>query len=140
MSSRLIFALLVRWRDMPHLLKSEPDQYSYADLERDGETVWDGVTNPAAVKNLREMKAGEKLIIYHTGDERKAAGMASVVSVVMDGKTPTVRIKAGHELARPRTLAEIKENSLFADSPLVRQGRLSVVPLTEAQYTWLTAK
>jgi hypothetical protein len=66
---------------MPYLLKSEPDAYSFADLERDGETVWDGVTNPVAVKNLQAMKPGEKLIIYHTGSERTAVGTATVTSV-----------------------------------------------------------
>ena len=124
---------------MPYLLKSEPDAYSFADLQRDHETVWDGVTNPAAVKHLREMKPGEKLIIYHTGDERQAIGTATVVSVdPSDPKTPRVTIKAGKALAGPHTLADIKAHKLFADSPLVKQGRLSVVPLTNEQYEWLT--
>lgn len=124
---------------MPFLLKSEPDAYSFADLQRDQETVWDGVTNPAAVKHLREMKAGEKLVIYHTGDERQAVGTASVVSVdATDPKVPKVVIKAGRAIAHPRTLADMKALTLFADSPLVKQGRLSVVPLTAEQYSWLT--
>lgn len=124
---------------MPYLLKSEPDAYSFSDLERDGETLWDGVTNPAAVKHLREMKHGDKLIIYHTGSERQAVGAASVVSVDNgDPKTPQVRIKAGHRIAHPHSLADIKAHKLFADSALVRQGRLSVVPLTGEQYDWLT--
>lgn len=124
---------------MPYLLKSEPDAYSFADLERDGETLWDGVTNPVAVKHLREMKPGDKLLIYHTGSERQVIGTATVMSVdTADAKTPRVKIKAGRPLARPHTLAEIKQNRLFADSPLVHQGRLSVVPLTAAQYEWLT--
>ncbi len=124
---------------MPYLLKSEPDEYSFADLQRDGETVWDGVTNPVALKHLREMKAGEKLVIYHTGKERQTVGTATVVSVdSKNPKTPRVRLKAGKALTEPRTLSEIKENRLFADSPLVRQGRLSVVPLTEQQYEWIT--
>ncbi len=123
---------------MPYLLKSEPDCYSFADLERDGETTWDGVTNPVALKNLRGMTPGDKLLIYHTGDERKAVGIASVVSVNVDGKTPVVRIKAEKPLHRPRTLAEIKEHALFAESALVKQARLSVVPLTQHQYDWLT--
>jgi predicted RNA-binding protein with PUA-like domain len=123
---------------MPHLLKSEPEAYSFADLERDRETIWDGVTNPAAVKHLREMKPGEKLVIYHTGEERRAMGTATVVSVdAKDPKTPLVKIKAGKALKEPPTLAAIKEHKLFADSPLVKQGRLSVVPLTEQQYEWL---
>jgi predicted RNA-binding protein with PUA-like domain len=119
-------------------LKSEPEAYSFDDLERDGETVWDGVNNPVAVRNLLNMKAGDKLIVYHTGDQRQAVGSASVVSVgEKDVKTPLVRIKAGKRLATPRTLTEIKAHKPFADSPLVKQGRLSVVPLTEAQYNWL---
>jgi len=126
---------------MPYLLKTEPTVYSFANLERENTTIWDGVTNPVAVRNLRGMKAGEQLIIYHTGDEKSAVGSASVVSVdVSDAKTPQVKIKAGKALPRPVTLAEIKSNKLFADSPLVRQGRLSVVPLTDAQYNFLTGK
>ena len=126
---------------MPYLLKTEPTVYSFADLQRENTTIWDGVTNPVAVRNLRGMKAGEQLIIYHTGDEKSAVGSASVVSVdVSDAKTPQVKIKAGKALPRPVTLAEIKSNKLFADSPLVRQGRLSVVPLTDAQYNFLTGK
>jgi predicted RNA-binding protein with PUA-like domain len=121
-----------------YLLKTEPGVYSFSDLERDKETLWDGVTNPTAVKHLREMKAGEKLVIYHTGDERQAVGTATVTSVhVTNPKVPEVRIKAGKHLNEPRTLASIKAHKLFADSPLVTQGRLSVVPLTAAQYDWL---
>ena len=120
------------------LLKSEPEVYSFADLEKESETLWDGVTNPVAVKHLREMKAGDKLVIYHTGDERRAVGTASVASVdPSDPKVPKVRIKAGHAIKHPRTLADIKALKLFAESPLVTQGRLSVVPLTTAQYEWL---
>ena len=126
---------------MPYLLKTEPTVYSFANLERDSTTIWDGVTNPVAVKNLRGMKAGEHLIIYHTGDEKSAVGSASVVSVdASDARNPQVKIKAGKPLPRAVTLAEIKANKLFADSPLVRQGRLSVVPLTDAQYNFLTGK
>jgi predicted RNA-binding protein with PUA-like domain len=124
---------------VPYLLKTEPESYSFADLERDHETVWDGVTNPQAVKNLRAMKAGDKLVIYHTGDERTAVGTASVVSAdASNTKVPIVRIKAGKQLKQPKTLADIKANPLFAMSPLVRQARLSVVPLTDEQWEWLT--
>ena len=124
---------------MPFLLKSEPDAYSFADLKRDGQTVWDGVTNPIAVKHLREMKSGDKLVIYHTGNERQAVGTAQVMSVdASDPKTPRVMIKAGKQLSQPRSLSQVKEDKLFADSPLVKQGRLSVVPLTAQQYEWLT--
>jgi predicted RNA-binding protein with PUA-like domain len=124
---------------MPYLLKSEPAVYSIDDLLRDGETIWDGVTNPAAVANLRAMKKGDHLVIYHTGEERQAVGTATVVSVdATNPKTPLVKIKAGHKLKQPRTLADIKTHALFAASALVRQGRLSVVPLTSEQYEWLT--
>ena len=126
---------------MPYLLKTEPDAYSFANLEQDRETLWDGVTNPAAVKNLREMKPGDKLIVYHTGNERRAVGTASVVKVdASNPREPQVRIRSGKAISEPRTLAEIKESALFRDSPLVRQGRLSVVPLTEAQCEWLAGK
>jgi len=108
-------------------------------LLRDGETIWDGVTNPTAVRNLRDMHKGDQLVIYHTGDERQAVGTATVVSVdTSDAKVPLVKIKAGHKLAQPRTLADIKAHKLFADSLLVKIGRLSVVPLTEPQFDWLT--
>jgi predicted RNA-binding protein with PUA-like domain len=126
---------------MPYLLKTEPSVYSFSNLEHDDETIWDGVTNPAAVKFLRSMKPGEKLVIYHTGDERTAVGTAKVVSVdAANPKVPNVRIKAGKPIKTPHTLAEIKAHKLFADSPLVSQGRLSVVPLTDAQYAWLTGE
>ncbi len=126
---------------MNYLLKTEPTVYSFAHLEREKSTIWDGVTNPAAVKHLREMKPGDRLAIYHTGDEKSAVGTASVVSVdPSDPKTPLVKIKAGKAIAEPKTLAEIKAQKLFADSPLVRQGRLSVVPLSDAQYNWLTGE
>lgn len=124
---------------MNYLLKTEPSVYSFANLEREKTTIWDGVTNPVALKNLRGMKPGENLVIYHTGDEKSAVGTASVVSVdPSDPKNPQVKIKAGKAIAKPKTLADVKAHKLFADSPLVRQGRLSVVPLSDAQYKWLT--
>src|SRR5271155_3399306 len=124
-----------------YLLKTEPSEYSFADLQKDGVTIWDGVSNPAAVKNLREMEPGARLVIYETGDHKSAVGTASVVSVdASDPKNPQVKIKAGHALAKSVTLAEVKANKLFADSPLVRQGRLSVVPLSAAQYGFLTGE
>jgi len=125
---------------MYYLLKTESSVYSFSDLQRDGTTVWDGVTNPVAVKNLREMKKGAKLVIYHTGDERQAVGTATVESVqVDDPKEPRVTIKAGKALGVPVSLADIKANKLFGDSPLLRQGRLSVVPLTAEQWEWITS-
>jgi predicted RNA-binding protein with PUA-like domain len=126
---------------MNYLLKTEPSVYSFADLQRDKITTWDGVSNPVALKHLRAMKAGDQLVIYHTGDDKSAVGTASVVSVeASDPKNPQVKIKVGKELAKPVTLAEVKANKLFADSPLVRQGRLSVVPLAAAQYKFLTGE
>jgi predicted RNA-binding protein with PUA-like domain len=126
---------------MPYLLKTEPTVYSFADLQRDDTTIWDGVANPVALKHLRSMKPGEHLVIYHTGDEKSAVGAATVVSVdTSDEKNPQVRIKVGKPLAKPVTLAEVKANKLFADSPLVRQGRLSVVPLTDAQHKFLISR
>jgi predicted RNA-binding protein with PUA-like domain len=119
------------------LFKTEPEAYSFDDFLRDGETNWDGVTNPTAVKHLREMKAGTKWIFYHTGEERTAVGTGTVVSVdPSDPKVPVVKVKAGKKLKTPKTLAAVKAEKLFADSPLVLIGRLSVVPLTEAQWKW----
>ena len=124
---------------MDYLLKTEPSTYSFADLQREGTTIWDGVSNPVALKNLRAMKPGERLVIYHTGDEKSAVGTATVVSVdATDPRNPQVKIKVGKANAKPVTLAEAKANSLFSESPLVRQGRLSVVPLNEAQFKFLT--
>ena len=121
-----------------YLLKTEPSEYSFADLKRDKKTVWDGVHNPVALRNLAETKPGDRLIIYETGDRKSAVGTASVVSIkVTDPKNPQMELAAGKELAKPITLAEIKSNKLFATSPLVRMGRLSVVPLSAEQYNFL---
>ena len=118
-----------------YLLKTEPSTYSFADLQKDHATIWDGVSNPVALRNLGKMQSGDRLIIYHTGDDKSAVGAATVVSVdASDPKNPQVKIKAGKPLPKPVSLAQMKSNPLFADSPLVRQGRLSVVPLTSAQY------
>lgn len=122
------------------LFKTEPGVYSFDDFVRDQETVWDGVTNPTAVKNLREMAPGTKWIFYHTGDERTAVGTGTVVSVdKTDSKVPIVRVKVGKPLKSPKTLEAIKAEKLFASSPLVLIGRLSVVPLTKEQWEWLVA-
>jgi len=123
---------------MNYLLKTEPSEYSFANLQRDKETIWDGVSNPVALKHLRAMTSGDRLIVYQTGDDKSAVGTANVVSAdVSDPKNPRVKIKAGKPLPKPITLAEIKANKLFVDSPLVRQGRLSVVPLSDRQYEFL---
>lgn len=124
-----------------YLLKTEPSEYSFADLQKDGVTTWDGVTSPAGVKHLREIQPGARLIIYETADRKSAVGTGTVISVdASNPKVPIVKIKAGQPIAKPWTLAQVKANKLFAGSPLVREGRLSVVPLTKAQYTALTGK
>jgi predicted RNA-binding protein with PUA-like domain len=118
-----------------YLLKTEPTEYSFADLQRDKKTLWDGVSNPVAVRNLGGMAPGARLVIYETGERKTAVGTATVVSVdASNPKSPRVVIEASKEISKPVTLAEIKANKLFAASPLVRQGRLSVVPLTAEQY------
>jgi predicted RNA-binding protein with PUA-like domain len=123
---------------LDYLLKTEPSEYSFVDLQRDGDTLWDGIANPGAVKNLREMRPGARLIIYETGSRKSAVGTATVLSVdATDPKNPQVKIKAGKAIAKPLSLAEIKAHKLFKDSPLVKQGRLSVVPLTKEQYAFL---
>jgi len=119
------------------LFKTEPEAYSFDNFLRDKETIWDGVTNPAAVKNLRELKPGTKWIFYHTGDERTAVGTGSVLSVdASNPKVPIVKVKADKRLKNPKSLAQIKSEKLFKDSALVKIGRLSVVPLTEEQWKW----
>jgi predicted RNA-binding protein with PUA-like domain len=124
---------------MPFLLKTEPDKYSYDDLLRDGETVWDGIANPQALMFLRSMKPGEKLVIYHSNVGKAAVGTAKVVSVdASDPKNPAVRIQPVKRLKREKPLAEIREAPVFAGSTLFRQFRLSVVPISQEQYDWLT--
>ncbi len=126
---------------MDYLLKTEPSVYSFADLQREKTTIWDGVTNPVALKHLREMKPGDRLVIYETGDHKSAVGTATVVSVdAEDAKNPQIKIKVENALEKPVSLAEIKAQKIFADSPLVRQGRLSVVPLSTAQWKFVTGR
>jgi predicted RNA-binding protein with PUA-like domain len=129
---------------MPYLLKTEPDKYSYDDLLRDGETIWDGIKNPQALITLRNMKKGEMCVIYHSNEGKAAVGTAKVISVelappVAPSKmtTPIVRLKAGKRLKREKPLAEIREAPVFQGSILFRQFRLSVVPLDDAQFDWL---
>lgn len=118
-----------------YLLKTEPSEYSFADLQKDKQTVWEGVSNPTAVKHLRAMKAGDRLIIYETGSVRSAVGTGTVISVdASDPKKPIVKVKAGKAIEKPVSLESIKANKLFVESPLVKIGRLSVVPLTGTQY------
>jgi predicted RNA-binding protein with PUA-like domain len=123
------------------LLKTEPGEYSYHDLERDGRARWDGVTNPVALRNLRAMKESDRAIVYHTGGEKAAVGLAEVVKAAYpdpkagNARLVVVDIEPRGRLARPVPLAEMKALEVFAQSPLVRQGRLSVVPLTAAQWS-----
>lgn len=125
---------------MPYLLKSEPGVYSFDDLVRDGQTVWDGIKNPQALLTLRNMQKGEVCVIYHSTTGKQAVGTATVVSVdPTDPKHPAVTLKAGKRLKNPKTLASMREAPVFHDSLLFRQFRLSVVPLTEEQYAWLLA-
>lgn len=127
------------------LLKTEPESYAYADLARDGRTVWDGVANNAALKHMRDMRPGDAALIYHTGDERQAVGLAEVVSEPYadpqadDPKLVVVDVRAVRPLARPVPLSEVKADPAFADFALVRQGRLSVVPVSDDQWARLMA-
>jgi predicted RNA-binding protein with PUA-like domain len=125
---------------MPYLLKTEPDKYSYDDLLRDGETTWDGISNNQALLTLRNMKKGDKLVIYHSNVGKAAVGTAKVVSVdAADPKNPIVRIQPVKRLKREKPLAEIRDAGVFQGSILFRQFRLSVVPLSPEQYDWLTS-
>jgi len=125
---------------MPYLLKSEPDKYSFDDLLRDGETAWDGISNNQALMTLRNMKKGDKLVIYHSNVGKAAVGTAKVVSVdATDPRNPAVRIQPVKRLKREKPLAEMREAPVFKGSLLFRQFRLSVVPLTDEQYDWLLA-
>jgi predicted RNA-binding protein with PUA-like domain len=120
------------------LLKTEPSTYSFADLTRDKRTRWDGITNPVALKHLKSAKAGDRALVYHTGVEKAAVGEAEIVGAAYadpkDAKLSVVDLAAGKPLAKPVTLAQLKADPAFADSPLVKQGRLSFVPLTDAQW------
>ncbi len=122
------------------LLKTEPGEYSFADLVRDGVAPWDGVRNRVAQRNMRAMAAGDRCIIYHTGSERAAVGLAGVTQgpypdpADNTGRWCLVDVRATAPLARPVPLATLRGDERFAMSPLVRQGRLSVVPLTPEQW------
>lgn len=125
------------------LLKTEPSTYSWDDLVREKTAVWDGVSNPVALGHLAAMKPGDDAIIYHTGSEKAAVGLARVTKAAYpdpnanDSKLPVVEIAPVRPLPRAIPLSEIKPDRAFADSPLVRQGRLSVVPLTDEQFARL---
>jgi predicted RNA-binding protein with PUA-like domain len=124
-----------------YLLKTEPSEYAFADLAKDRETQWDGVANATAVMHMRAMKAGDRLVIYETGSVKSAVGTAMVVSAdAKDPKNPVVKIKAGAPLRKAISLEEIKKEKIFRESPLIKIGRLSVVPLTKEQYEFLAGK
>jgi predicted RNA-binding protein with PUA-like domain len=125
------------------LVKTEPSTYSYDDLEREQTAVWDGVKNPVALRNLRAMHPGDQVLVYHTGDEKAVVGWATVVSAPYadpkkkDPKLVVIDLKATRRLPQAVTLAQIKADKSFADLPIVRQGRLSVSPVTAPQWTRL---
>ena len=125
------------------LLKTEPSTYSWDDLVREKTAVWDGVSNPVALRNLAAMKPGDDALIYHTGDEKAVVGLARVTKAAYpdpkakDPKLLVVELAPIKPVTRRVTLTEIKADLLFRDSPLVRQGRLSVVPLTDDQFARL---
>ena len=129
---------------MDWLLKTEPSTYSFEDLVREKTTTWDGVTNAQARLHLRSMKKGDRLVVYHTGDVKAAVGRATVAAAPRpdpaDPKGTVVDVKAGKPLKRAVTLAEMKAAKLFAGSPLVTIGRLSVVPLTAEQYGFVVGE
>ncbi len=122
------------------LLKTEPSTYSFDDLVRDKKAVWDGVTNPVALKNIRAMQKGDMAFIYHTGDEKAIVGIAEVISSPFpdpkqkDTKLVVVELKPKERVATPVTLASVKSNQEFADFALVRIGRLSVMPVSASQW------
>lgn len=121
------------------LVKTEPNEYSYADLERDGTAEWDGVTNALAQRHLRAMRPGDAVVIYHSGAERAAIGVARVVRdpypdpTDATGRRVWVDLRAERRLARSVSLAALKADPSFAGSPLVRMSRLSVLPLEPDQ-------
>jgi predicted RNA-binding protein with PUA-like domain len=125
------------------LLKTEPGEFSFEDLVQRGVEPWDGVTNPTALRNLRMAQVGETVVIYHTGDERQAVGLGTVTRTAYpdpklnDDKLIVIDVRAGARLPKPVRLDQIKADPRFADSPLVKMGRLSVVPLTDEQYAAL---
>ena len=128
---------------MKWLLKSDPDTYSFNDLERDGQTRWDGVSNNLALRHIRSMHPGDTALVYHTGDEKAIVGLAEIRSEPYtdpkqnDPRLVVIDLKAGSRLKRPVTLAEVKQQPDLKDFPLVRMPRLSVMPVSDAQWKTL---
>lgn len=126
---------MARW-----LYKSEPDCYSYDDLLKDKRTDWDGVTNALAQKHLRAAQKGDQVFFYHTGDEKAIVGIMEVVGSPQPaaddptGKQVVVPVKPLRKLPKPVSLAQIKADPLFADWELVRNSRLSVMPVSEERW------
>lgn len=126
------------------LFKTEPDDYSYQDLEKDGRTIWDGVGNNLALKYMREVHKGDLALVYHTGDVRSAIGICEVVSEpyadpkLKDPKMVVFDVKPKKQLTKPVTLAQVKAEKAFADFLLVTNSRLSVMPLTDQQWKYFT--
>jgi predicted RNA-binding protein with PUA-like domain len=124
------------------ILKTEPSTYSFDRLLEERNTVWDGVSNPLALKHLREMTVGDQVMIYHTGEVKAVVGLARVTRAAYpdpkDSKLVVVEIEAGERLPHPVTLAAIKADPAFADLALVRMGRLSVVPVKPEQWKHIT--
>jgi predicted RNA-binding protein with PUA-like domain len=125
------------------LLKTEPSTYSYADLVAAKKGTWDGVENPTAVANIRAAKKGDLALVYHTGKEKAVVAIAEITSDgrddPKDAKLAVFDLAPRQALAKPVTLATIKADPLFAESPLVRMGRLSVVPIDAKQWKRLLA-
>ncbi|MCC7125771.1 MAG: EVE domain-containing protein [Acidobacteria bacterium] len=128
----------MRW-----LVKEEPENYSFAQFAKDGHTVWSGVRNPVAQRHLRTMSTGDEVFFYHTGKEKQVVGIARVTAPPRidpndrSASLYVVDLAPVRPLARPVTLAEAKAAEVFADSPLARVPRLSVMPITDAQWTWV---
>ena len=127
------------------LLKSDPEHYSYFDLERDGKTVWEGISNNLALKHLRNVRRGDLMMVYHTGAERAAVGLAEAASnpypdpAQHDPRLAVIDLQARKKLARPVTLDEIKKSSMLKNFDLVRLPRLSVMPVSDEQWSTLLA-